>query len=147
LKNSAILDSGSTIHIFNNKSRFLNYKKALPGDHLWAGEQPVQVQGYGDVDIQIQGQQTQLSQQPHTLRLREVAYCPGFACNLVSYRQLRKQGLWWDTSPGNNCLRKTNKTILCHLTDRYGQYILEDLPATFSNAAFVTRRNRFNSYT
>ena len=100
------------------------------------------------MDIQIQGpQQNGQRRQRHFLRLRNVAYCPGFACNLVSLRQLRKQGLWWDNSPGNNCVRKGNGSILCHLSDRYSQYVLEDLPATVSSAAFFVRRNRFNTYT
>jgi len=134
--------------VFNLRSRFQNYRKALPGDFLWAGEHPVSIQGYGEVDIQIQGPpQNGQRRQRYFLRLRNVAYCPGFACNLVSLRQLRKQGLWWDNSPGNNCVRKGNGSILCHLSDRYSQYVLEDLPATVSSAAFFVRRNRFNTYT
>lgn len=112
---------------------------------MWAGEQPVQIEGYGNVDIQIQGLQQQ--QQSLLLRLRDVAYCPGFACNLVSLRQLQKGGLWWDNSPGNNCIRRYNGSFLYQLMDRYGQYILEDLPPTYSNATFFTRRNKFNTYT
>lgn len=151
LKNSAILDSGTTLHIFNQIHRFSNYKKALPGDFLWAGTHPVQIQGYGDVVIQIKGPRHPRwphKQKQHFLRLRNVAYCPGFACNLVSLRKLRKQGLWWDNSPGNNCIRKANNTIICYLSDRYSQFVLEDLPTTLSNLAFfVTRRNKFNTYT
>jgi len=71
-------------------------------DFLWAGEQPVPIQGYGVVDIQIQGPlQNRQRQRRHFLRLRNVAYCPGFASNPVSLRKLRKQGLWWGNSPGN----------------------------------------------
>ena len=54
LKNSAILDSGSTIHVFNKIIRFLNFWTARPGDFLWAGDHKVPIQGYGDVDIEIQ---------------------------------------------------------------------------------------------
>jgi hypothetical protein len=55
LKNSAILDSGTTTHIFNEIARFLNFRTANPGDFLWAGEHRVPVQGYGNVDMEIQG--------------------------------------------------------------------------------------------
>ena len=55
LKNSFILDLGITIYIFNKKSRFNKYKKASPGDYVWAGNSPVPILGYGDVDIKIQG--------------------------------------------------------------------------------------------
>ena len=43
LKNSAILDSGTTIHIFNEIARFLNFRSADPGDLVWAGEHKVRV--------------------------------------------------------------------------------------------------------
>ena len=38
LKNSAILDSGTTIHIFNEITRFNDFKTADPGDCVWAGQ-------------------------------------------------------------------------------------------------------------
>ena len=34
LKNSAILDSRTTLHIFNQISRFLNFRAALEGDYV-----------------------------------------------------------------------------------------------------------------
>jgi hypothetical protein len=51
LKNSAILDSGTTIHIFNEIARFLNFRTADPRDFVWAGEHKVPIQGYGNLDI------------------------------------------------------------------------------------------------
>lgn len=43
LKNLAILDSGTTIHIFNEIARFLNLRTADLGDFVWAGEHiPIQ---------------------------------------------------------------------------------------------------------
>ena len=38
LKNSSIFDFSITLHVFNYKNRFNNYRKALPGDFLWAGK-------------------------------------------------------------------------------------------------------------
>lgn len=55
LKHSAILDSGSTIHIFNEVCRFLDYRPAPLGDFVYAGDSPVTIHGYGDVDIRVQG--------------------------------------------------------------------------------------------
>jgi hypothetical protein len=55
LKNSAILDSGTTIHIFNEISRFLHFRTSPQGDFVWAGDSKVKVLGYGDVDIETQG--------------------------------------------------------------------------------------------
>ena len=98
--------------------------------------------GYGDVDIELRGS----NNKKFFFRLRDVAYCPGFACNLVSLRRLQRCGLWWDTR--NNFLRRrSNASIVCHVLDRYDQFVLEDLPYNYSNAAFVARRKQFNSYT
>lgn len=46
LKHSAILDSGTTDHVFNELSRFLNFSPALEGDYLWAGDAKVPILGY-----------------------------------------------------------------------------------------------------
>ena len=86
LKNSAILDSGTTIHVFNNPNRFHNLTLALPGDFLWAGDTQLSIHGYGYVDIQING-----IRRSRILRLFDVALCPSILCNLVSLRQLRKE--------------------------------------------------------
>ena len=51
LKNSAILDSGTTDHVFNEISQFLNLTAALEGNYLWVGDTKVPILGYGDVDI------------------------------------------------------------------------------------------------
>ena len=141
LKNSAILDSGTTIHIFNELRRFLNFRTAS-SDFVWAGEHQVPILGYGDVDIQVQGQHGK-----SILRLHDVAYCENFACNLVSLRLLRRKGWWWDNRPGHNCLRRTDNSIVCQLADRYDQFVLEDIPEAMSPAAFYTRRNNFNTRT
>jgi hypothetical protein len=99
LKNSAILDSGTTIHIFNEITRFLRFQTAPVGDFVWAGEHKVKIQGYGDVDVEIQS-----SKGKRILRLFDVAFCEDFACNLVSLRQLHKHGYWWDNRPSFNHL-------------------------------------------
>jgi hypothetical protein len=70
LKNSAILDSGSTIHIFNEISRFLNFRTADPGDFVWAGKEKVPIQGYGNVNIEISGPKGK-----RILKLYDVAFC------------------------------------------------------------------------
>jgi hypothetical protein len=109
---------------------------------VWAGETQVPIQGYGTVEITVQG-----PQESRILRLQDVALCPGIVCNLVSLRQLQKRGTWWDTRPEFNCLRRVNNSILCTLTDRYDQFVLEYMPFTDrKRAAFVTFY-KFNSWT
>ena len=79
LKNLAILDSGTTDHVFNEISQFNNFTTAPEGDYLWVGDNKVPICGYGDVDICMQGPQDE-----KIMRLFNVACCEGFATNLVS---------------------------------------------------------------
>jgi transposase InsO family protein len=143
LKNSAILDSGTTIHIFNQITRFLNFRTALPGDFVYAGNSQVPIKGYGEVDIHVSESQ----QQQHILRLYDVAFCEGFACNLVSLRQLHRQGYWWDNKSPNNALRSKDNTLVCHLVDSQDQFVLEHIPEDLSRASFYARRQKYNSWT
>jgi hypothetical protein len=69
LNNSAILDSGTTTHIFNEISRFLRFRPAESSDFVWAGEDKVRIQGYGNVDVEIQTLKGK-----HILRLFDVAF-------------------------------------------------------------------------
>ena len=109
---------------------------------MWAGEHPVQIEGYGTVDITIKGPAG-----PRIITLTDVAYCPTFACNIVSLRELNKRGIWWDNSPGNSCLRRPDRTVLGDLSDHCGQYVVEFIPQKIPQAAFLTRRRILNSWT
>jgi hypothetical protein len=143
LKHSAILDSGTTLHIFNEISRFLRFRTAPTGDFVWAGDTKVKIQGYGDVDIEIAG-----ATRKQVMRLSDVAFCEDFACNLVSLRQLHKQGYWWDNRPKYNHLRRSSDdSIVACLQSYYNQFVLEYIPYNVSRAAFHARRNKFNSWT
>ena len=51
LKLSTILDLGTTLYIFNNLSRFYNFRKALRYKYVIAGSLEVPILGYGNVTI------------------------------------------------------------------------------------------------
>lgn len=142
LKKSALLDSGATIHIFNDIDRFEDYRPAEPGDFIYAGQQQVPIQGYGHVNIHTQGRRGVV-----VIRLRDVAHCENFPCNLVSLRQLHKRGYWWDNRLQFNCLRTSSNEAICKLVDRYGQFIIEDVPEEMPESVFAAQRHRFNSWT
>ena len=89
LKLSTILDSGTTIHVFNDLSRFHNFRKAPHHHYLIAGNREVPILGYGEVDIDV----TRPNRSKGTLRLKNVAFCTDFATNLVSFRLLREKGI------------------------------------------------------
>jgi hypothetical protein len=143
LKDSTILDSGATIHVFNQISRFHNFRTVSEEHYLWAGEGRLRILGYGDVDICLK---TPLNGK-QLLRLTNVAYVPEFATNVASLRRLREQGIQWDTRPRTTLLRKPDGTVLGIVEDHYDQFVLEYIPEGLSRAAFFTRRNRFNSWT
>ena len=73
MKNSAILDSGTTLHIFNQISRFLNFRAALEGDFVWAGDHKIPNLEYGEVDIKIK----QPTGGTRIMRQYNVALCEG----------------------------------------------------------------------
>jgi hypothetical protein len=72
-----------------------------------------------------------------------VAWCPDILCNLVSFRLLRRQGIWWDNKSEPTSLKTSDNTTITHLTEEHGQWILER-PRT-SDSTFATRA--ISSYT
>ncbi len=90
LKNSFILDSETIIHVFNEITHFVSFQPAPHRDFLWVGKSKMSIQEYENVDIQILG----LKQKLQILHLYDVAYCEGFAANLVSFQQLWKLDYW-----------------------------------------------------
>jgi hypothetical protein len=143
LKNSAILDSGTTLHIFNQISRFLNFRAALEGDFVWAGDHKIPILGYGEVDIKAR----QPTGGTRIMRLYNVALCEEIVCNLVSLRILRQKGYYWDNKPKTTLIRRSDNSILCSLEEKHDQFVLEYIPEDISQAAFFTRRNNYNTWT
>ncbi|RKK13961.1 hypothetical protein BFJ66_g18204, partial [Fusarium oxysporum f. sp. cepae] len=79
------------------------------------------------------------------LMLEDVACCPRLLTTLVSLRQLRKKGFYWDNRCNPTTLRRLDRTIACTIHDLYGQYVIEYQSESFPKAAFVA--HRFSSYT
>ncbi len=106
LKDLAILDSGATIHVFNNLSRFSNFQKAPRGDYLCAGSSEVPILGYGDVTL--------WPKNGRVLRLKNVAFCTDFITNLVSFRLLKAREIYWNMV-NNTLFRENDSSIICTL--------------------------------
>ncbi|KAJ3554727.1 hypothetical protein NPX13_g10536 [Xylaria arbuscula] len=124
------------------QDEFLNFRRANPYDAVYAGDGVIPIEGFGEVDIRVQGPKG-----PEVHRLYDVAFCPNMATNLVSLRILNRSGYWWDNKPSTNLLRRRDGSILCRLQDRLDQFVMEYLPLSFKRTAFYTRRNKLNSYT
>ena len=54
LKYLVILDSRTTLYIFNEISCFNNFRTVLLGDFVFIGSNKVLIQGYREVDIQVE---------------------------------------------------------------------------------------------
>ena len=92
LKHLAILDSGTTIYVFNDLSRFYDVRRAPRDHYVVAGDSWIPILAYGSVDITVKGLKG-----PQVFRLKDVAFCTDFQCNLVSFDKLRQRGYYWDT--------------------------------------------------
>jgi hypothetical protein len=136
LKFSTILDSGTTIHVFNDLSRFHNFKKAPSHHVLIAGNSTVPILGYRDVNLQV----NRPNGSRGTLRLKDVAFCTDFTTNLVSFRLLKQQGYYWDNKGNRNYLARQDDTILCKLEEIHNQQVIEYIPLDTQKAAFITSR-------
>ncbi|KAI0603625.1 gag-pre-integrs domain-containing protein, partial [Pyrenophora tritici-repentis] len=81
------------------------------------------IKGYGSIVIQLEHKQ-----RVEKLVLHDVAICPDILCNIVSFRVLRKQGLWWDTQSDPTAVKRSDGSTVCELAELYGQWVLEYRP-------------------
>jgi hypothetical protein len=106
LYNSFILDSGATTHICHTRDRFKNFRPTE--EALSTAGAPIQIHGYGDVDITIQG-----AKGPRTITLKNTAYIPDCTTNMISCHKVLKVGIIWDQI--NNQLTQFGQTY-CKIT-------------------------------
>ena len=89
LRKSTLLDSGTTIDIFNDLSRFRNFRKAPRNHVVRCGNHFARILGYGTVDVEVTH-----DNRCSILRIQNAAFCPDFMTNLVSFTNLRKQEIF-----------------------------------------------------
>lgn len=142
LKFSSILDSGATLYVFHERERFRDFRPAPKDDLLIVGDHTIAIQGYGTVEVVIEGRPG-----PMRFNLADVAWCPTFSCNLVSFRRLQKQGIIWDTRPAHMCLRRPDSSYLCKVFDLHDQYVLEYNTEPITAIVMKAKRKRYTSWT
>jgi transposase InsO family protein len=130
LRNSAILDSGSNIHIFNDRDRFTNYSPTQSNHFVLAGTHRVPIRGYGTITLTIQN-----SSETRLWRLHGVAHCKEFATNLVSLQKLEDRGCWWNHKTGY--IHDINNKAIASTERMHGQYVIEYRPTNLSHTAFI----------
>ena len=88
LKDHWLLDSGSDIHVTNNKERLRQPRQASQNSQLIAGTTQYTIECFGDIEIDVPTP-TGIA----TMTLVDIAYIPGFMSNLVSLSRLVKRGV------------------------------------------------------
>ena len=82
---------------------------------------------------------------PTRLVLNDVAWCPEILCNLVSFRLLRQQGVWWDNKNEPTTLKRRDDSTIACLKEAHGQWILEqhdEIQAAFHTKTINSRSKR-----
>src|SRR4029077_8415056 len=107
LKDSFLLDSGSSIHVSRDRQRFSSFQRPPPGHYAMCGSGTVAIQGYGEVDVVL----TNRKGRKRLLRLQKVAYCPQFPTNIVSLQLLEERGIDWKHREGEITIRGDPKAL------------------------------------
>lgn len=138
LINSAILDSGASIHIFNNLQWFRNIRRAN-NEIIIAGTAEVPIRAYGTVHLPT----VRSDGSTYILRLANVAYCPAIVTNLVSAQQLEDRGIYW--SQRKQILEHNSGNEICVVRRSNKQYVLHDQHHGKATAFYALRRRRITS--
>ena len=115
LKNSTILDSRTTLYIFNQISQFLNFTTTLEGDFVQVENYKIPILGYREVDVKIK----HLIDRTRIIRLYNIALYKGIVYNLVSLYILYQKGYYQDNKLKTTLIRQSNNLILCSLEEKY----------------------------
>jgi hypothetical protein len=131
LYNSFILDSGATTHICHTRERFNNFR--IASESLLAGGGSVQIEGWGDVNIQVQGD----ANTSRLVTLKNTAYIPSFTANIVSLKRVNIAGIYWDQL--NNRLVQGGNTF-CQVICQNNHFVLELKKLSSDESAFIAHR-------
>jgi hypothetical protein len=88
------LDSCADTHVCSDLDRFYDFRPSYD-EQVKVGDTTTAILGIGKVLIAIQSQSGL-----DWIELHDVAYCPGFHINLVSYQRLKAQGVRWNDETG-----------------------------------------------
>jgi hypothetical protein len=81
LYSSVILDSGATLHIGNDKARFIELTLANDGNFLYAGDNYIRIEAYGIIEVIVQ---TNSYFKGRKIMLTKAAFVPLFYTSIVS---------------------------------------------------------------
>lgn len=117
LHDSVILDTGSAVHITNNRSRLFDFKERDAHEWIYAGTEHSPITGSGSMKINVTT--------PHgkrTFLLRDVMYIPDFHTNVVSHKKLKAHGYTWNGA--TQAVSKDGKPVF-YTFEKDDQYVIE----------------------
>jgi hypothetical protein len=87
LHSSVILDSSATLHIGNDKARFIELTPANNGNFLYAGDDHIQIEAYGIMEVIVQ---TNGYPKGRKIMLTKAAFVLSFYTSIMSLQLLNK---------------------------------------------------------
>jgi len=126
LRDSVLLDSGATIHVCNDKRRFLNLRQDQTGGKVRARDTFIPIEGYGTITITVQSPTG-----PKAIQLLDTAFVPSFHTTVASLDRFMLKDVHWDTKKGT--LTRDGKPY-CKVERHHRQWVLEynPLPKEYS---------------
>ncbi len=94
---SIVLDSGATLHVCNDRTRFPNLVIADEDDSSLAGEGRVAVQGYRSVDIRPSIIQADSTIRRKTVTMHDIALVSTFPTRIALLRKFINQNVYRNT--------------------------------------------------
>lgn len=125
-----LMDSGATVHVFHDKTRFIGLYDSRTNERLKCGGGLVAIQGWGTIRLALT--------KGRILSLHRVAYISSFPINLVSLSKLESQGIDWEHRTGKMNCRRTSKIVGYTERQKDNYRLLENVRPTSSESAFST---------
>lgn len=82
-----LLDSAASVHVFNKKEKFSNFRRALRGQGLLCDNDVIPIEGWGEISMPLK-----VNNKTRLLTLKKVAFISNFPLNIVSLGCLQKRG-------------------------------------------------------
>ncbi|KAJ5642760.1 hypothetical protein N7490_006760 [Penicillium lividum] len=86
-----VLDTGASVHVYNNRTKFTEYKK--DPSYLRTGDNRTAIAGVGTATF---NRRDPITGRPRVVNLYNYRYSLDFHCNLVSLGRIEDHRGWWD---------------------------------------------------
>lgn len=127
LRDEWILDTGASSHVCNNRADFVTFREA--NDYLRTGDGNTEILGYGNAKMAVV---QPVTRKRDVILLKDVAYCPGFHVNVVSYGLARDANFRWLDDGKNSLQTKDGIPVACVRYNQRNKILIFDRPTASS---------------